>query len=57
MEVWKKCSKAVIADDMKNADEEKKKVEADQRIRETKRKADVLLFLAHVYIYTEIQNF
>ena len=42
MEVWKHCSKALIADDMKIADEEKKKVEADQRVREAKRKADVL---------------
>lgn len=41
MEVWKKCSTAIIADDMKKADEEKKKVEADQRIREAKKKADV----------------
>lgn len=43
MEIWKKCSKAIIEDDMKIADEEKKKVEADQRIREAKRKADVRL--------------
>lgn len=41
MEIWKKCSKSIIEDDMKTADEEKKKIEADQRVREAKRKADV----------------
>lgn len=41
MEVWKKVSKAIIEDKMKTADEEKKKVEAEQRIRESKKKADV----------------
>eukprot|EP01125_Pyxidicula_operculata_P011878 TRINITY_DN3889_c0_g1_i2.p1 TRINITY_DN3889_c0_g1~~TRINITY_DN3889_c0_g1_i2.p1 ORF type:complete len:758 (-),score=234.54 TRINITY_DN3889_c0_g1_i2:2121-4394(-) len=40
MNIWSKVNKAIIDDDLPLADAEKKKLEADQRKREAKKKAD-----------------
>eukprot|EP01128_Nolandella_sp_AFSM9_P010069 TRINITY_DN685_c0_g1_i1.p1 TRINITY_DN685_c0_g1~~TRINITY_DN685_c0_g1_i1.p1 ORF type:complete len:932 (+),score=257.28 TRINITY_DN685_c0_g1_i1:84-2798(+) len=50
MEVWKNVNKAILDSDMKTADSEKKKVEAEQRVREAKKKEAGLMDQCYYFV-------